>query len=283
METHNILKKIIDEKDSMPKKQKKFCEYILKEYREIGLDSISTMADKANVGTTTILRTIKNLGYSNLNEFKKDVHKVVIDTQTPKWWKFNDEDHTDSSEQQVRDVWEKINMIQKYSMDAELEIGVLKTVQAMIKAKTINIFGLRTSRSVAIYLENTINQFYPKCKQLSYEPHFIFDRLYHVKEGEIVFLIALSPFTQLTYEVAKYCAENKIEIILITDSIENSMIPFANINLFIARTEEHFTLVPAISLIETLTVILGTQVQENSGDILKEVGSLLVDKNITKT
>src|SRR5699024_12370817 len=88
----------------------------------------------------------------------------------------------------------------------------------MTEAERINVFGLRTSRSVALYLENSINEFNPVCQQLSYEPNFIFDRLYHVSDKEVVILIALSPFTKMTYEVAKYCAEKNIDVILITDS-----------------------------------------------------------------
>ncbi|MCG1008832.1 MurR/RpiR family transcriptional regulator [Salinicoccus sp. ID82-1] len=280
---YNILKKIIEIKDGMPRKQKKFCEFILSEYREIGLDSISNMADKAEVGTTTILRTIKNLGYENFNDFKKDLHTAVLDTQTPKWWKFDPENSNDTGEEQIRSVWNKINMMQKYSLNTDLEKSILKAVSLMMNAEKIHVFGLRTSRAVAIYLENSINQFYPKCNQLSYEPHFIFDRLFHANEKETIILIALSPFTQLTYDVAEYCSEKNIEIILITDSMNNSMIPFAKTTLLLSRADEHFTLVPAMSLVETLTVILGAKVEEDSSKALEDVGSLIVRKNITKT
>src|SRR5699024_9663038 len=75
---------------------------------------------------------------------------------------------------QARNVWKDINLLQQHSMDNNLEESILKTINLFKDTRNINIFGLRTSRSVAIYLENSINQFYPKCNQLSYEPHFIF-------------------------------------------------------------------------------------------------------------
>lgn len=285
MTESNLLQEIINKKDKLPKKQKEFSDYILENYREIGIRTIGSMSEDSGVGTTTILRTIKQFGYDNLNDFKKDIHSIVIDSQTPKWWDFSSDnkgkdDHTDS---RIQKTWDKINQLQQYTMTKDLEVNIKAAVRRMAEAERINVFGLRTSRSVALYLENSINEFNPVCQQLSYEPHFIFDRLYHVSDQEVIVLIALSPFTKMTYEVAKYCGEKNIDVILITDSEDNSMIPYAKHILMVARSSGHYSLVPAISLVETLTVIFGSIVNQESAENLKEVGRLIVDKDITMT
>lgn len=279
--TNNIIKKIIEEKDSMSKKQKQFCDFILDNYQNIELYTISTMAEKSGVGTTTILRTINALGYSSLNDFKVDIHKVRIESHAPTWWQFED-DQRDDNESQSRYIWKNINLLQQYSMDKNLEQSISKTVDIFKKSSCINVFGLRTSRSVAIYLENSINQFYPKCNQLSYEPHFVFDRLYHIKNDEVLVLIALSQFTQLTYQVAEYAVEKGIPIVLITDNPDNTIIPLATVILKLAHFDKHYSIVPAISLVETLTVVLGSHLDDDRQEILKEVGSLIADKDITQ-
>ena len=92
MSDSNLLQKIINKKDKLPKKQKEFSDYILENYREIGILPIGKMSEESGVGTTTILRTIKQFGYDNLNDFKKAIHLIVIDSQTPKWWDFSNED-----------------------------------------------------------------------------------------------------------------------------------------------------------------------------------------------
>lgn len=281
----NLLQKIINKKDRLPKKQKEFSDYILENYRELGIQSIGKMSENSGVGTTTILRTIRQFGYDNLNDFKRDIHLVVIDSQTPKWWDFSNEDEEADTpnDNHIQKTWSKINQLQQYTMTKDLEKTINAAVKRMTEAERINVFGLRTSRSVALYLENSINEFNPVCQQLSYEPNFIFDRLYHVSDKEVVILIALSPFTKMTYEVAKYCAEKNIDVILITDSADNSMIPYAKHVLMLARSGDHYSLVPAISLVETLTVIFGSTVNQDSAENLKEVGRLIVDKDITMT
>ncbi|WP_169336670.1 MurR/RpiR family transcriptional regulator [Salinicoccus albus] len=282
MAEDTVTKKILDHKDHLPKKQKIFCEFILENYREISLDSIAVLAEKSGVGTTTVMRTINNLGYSNLRTFKRELHREVIESQTPKFWNFDDGRQAPDSKR-VRDTWDKVNMLQKHSMTEDLEHGIINAVELMRNASKIHVFGLRTSRSVALFFENSFNQFYPHVNQLSYEPHFVFDRLYHAAEGEVIVLIALSPYTEMTYEVARYCHQNHIDIILIADSADNTMIPYAKETLMIKRTDEHYTMVPAVSLVETVTVLFGSKVDVDSQKILRDVGGLLARKNITRT
>jgi DNA-binding MurR/RpiR family transcriptional regulator len=274
---HNILKKIIEVKDKMPKKQKQFCEYILSDYHNIELYSVNTMAEKSGVGTTTILRTIHSLGIDNLNDFKHEMHQLKIDSHAPTWWQFEKDPNS-----KVHSIWENINQIQQYSMNDALDENIQSAVELLLNTDRINIFGLRSSRPVALYLENSINQFYPKCYQLSHDPHFIFDRLYHAKEGEVIILIALSQYTQLTYQVAQFASQKHLKIILITDSKDNSIIPLAEVSLILAKDDRHYTIVPAVSLVETLTVLLGSKLGDDSKAALKNVGQLIAEKDITQ-
>lgn len=277
MAEENILKKILNIKDTLPKKQKVFCEFILNDYHNIELYSVNMMAEKSGVGTTTILRTIHSLGFKNLGDFKHTMHKLKINNHAPTWWQFEK-----NSDNKAYTIWENINQIQKFSMNDTMAANIEKAVDLLLNTERINIFGLRTSRPVGLYLENSINQFYPKCNQLSHDPHFIFDRLYHAKEGEVIILIALSQYTQLTYQVAQYAAEKNLKIILITDTQSNTIIPLAEINMILEKDSRHYTIVPAISLIETLTVVLGSKLGEKGKEALKNVGQLIAEKDITK-
>ena len=63
--TDNIIKKIIEEKDKMSKKQKQFCEFVLDNYQNLEIYTISTMAEKSGVGTPTIPPIILFLNRNN--------------------------------------------------------------------------------------------------------------------------------------------------------------------------------------------------------------------------
>src|SRR5690625_4012013 len=81
-----ILKNIIRVKEDLPKQQKKLCDYILENYQTIGLPSIAELAVQARVGTTTVMRVMRALGYQSYNEMKKDLHKLSIHSTHNTWW-----------------------------------------------------------------------------------------------------------------------------------------------------------------------------------------------------
>jgi DNA-binding MurR/RpiR family transcriptional regulator len=68
------INKIVDIKDSLPKKQRQLCDYILKNYQSIGLITIKELANNAKVGISTVIRTINALGYENFNDLRKDIY-----------------------------------------------------------------------------------------------------------------------------------------------------------------------------------------------------------------
>ena len=72
MKDKNIVEEILEKKNDLPKKQRFFCDFVIENFRDIGLDGVSDMAEKSGVGNTTVLRTVNNLGYKNFNDFKNE-------------------------------------------------------------------------------------------------------------------------------------------------------------------------------------------------------------------
>ena len=76
------INKIVDIKDSLPKRQRQLCDYILKNYQSIGLITVKELADNAEVGISTVMRTINALGYENFNDLRKDVYDESISSDS---------------------------------------------------------------------------------------------------------------------------------------------------------------------------------------------------------
>lgn len=281
MKTNDFIKNILTVKDSLPRKQREFCDFLLENYHSIGLDSVSVIAKKASVGTTTVLRTISALGYNDFKDFKQSIHDCLLDLRTPTWWHFkNKDENLKSNPLTIQETWEEINYLQKLTLNENLISNIEGAVDIILKANVVNVLGLRTSKVAAILFENLINQFYPKVNQLSYDTHFVFDKIYHFNKGDILVVFALSPFTKMTLEAAKYCSDLGHPIILITDHNSSSIIPYADVVLQLLSNRNQYTMVPVISLIETLTIALGQKTADKSKKTLDDIGKLLVDKDI---
>ena len=76
--------KIVHIKESLPKKQRQLCDYILKNYQSIGLMTIKELANNAKVGISTVMRTINALGYENFNDLRKDLYDESFSFES-KW------------------------------------------------------------------------------------------------------------------------------------------------------------------------------------------------------
>lgn len=58
LDNQTTMNKIVAIKESLPKKQRQLCDYILKNYQSIGLITIKELAANAKVGISTVIRTI---------------------------------------------------------------------------------------------------------------------------------------------------------------------------------------------------------------------------------
>lgn len=71
-----------------------------------------------------------------------------------------------------------------------------------MKSKWINVLGLRTSRVAALYFEYAVGLFYPKVRQLSSEPEFLFGRLLTLRSDEVLLVISQWPCTKQMIDAA---------------------------------------------------------------------------------
>lgn len=281
---NNILELILSKKDFLPKKQRILCEYIVENYQTIGVLTITDLAKKAGVGTTTVMRVIKTLGYESFTDFKKEFHHFTINLGVPAWWhlqKSFEDSYPDVEISSIENTWKEINHILNETLNEPIINNIDKAVQLILNCKSINVLGLRTCKVAAIYFENLLSEFYPKTRQLSYETEFIYDRILHFKEGDLLIVIANSPFTTLTLKAAEYCYEKGHPIILITDDYSCPITSCAKVVLHTTASDKQYSIVPTIALLETIVIEVGKRTKKHSVEHLEKLGELLKKKNIT--
>lgn len=283
MTNTNILDHIVSKKDFLPKKQRLLCEFIVENYKSVGVLTVSDLADKAGVGTTTVMRVIKALGYESFNDFKKEFHQYTLNLGLSTWWHLQKSiSNTDiEPSSSVNNSWKEMNALLNESLNSNLIENIDKAVQLILSKQSVNILGLRTSKVIAIYFEKLLSELYPKARQLSHDSEFVFDHVSRFGEQDLLIVIALSPFTTLSMNVAEYCYEQGIPIILITDYYSCPISSYAEVVLHTKASDQQYSIVPTIALIEALIIEIGKQTNEYSIQRLEKLGKLLREKNIT--
>ncbi|GGP14710.1 MurR/RpiR family transcriptional regulator [Oceanobacillus neutriphilus] len=271
----SLLEEMINLKDSLPKRQRYLCNFILKNYQSLGLVTVKELSQESGVGVSTVMRTIHSLGYSNFNDFRKDVYDESLTEKTNSKWKLKDSlsdvpENKEYEHTMVQMCKESVNLLDK-SLNEELLENFDKTIDMMSRAACINIFGTRPYKAVALYFEQLMGEFYPKLRQLSHDSEIVFDKVLQLEKDEVFIIFAFEPYTERIIQAAKVAADLGVPIILITDHISCPIINDATTILKIEVSQDKFSIVPTIALVEALIVEFGKRF---SGDFIKKLNRL---------
>ncbi|WP_085990852.1 MurR/RpiR family transcriptional regulator [Oceanobacillus senegalensis] len=282
MSNESILNHLISIKDDLPKKQQIVCNYIIENYQELSVLSITELAKRIGVGQTTVMRFMKSAGYDSYNDFKKQFHYFTINSTKPTWWHLEKSlTHAGEKDGTLNQTWNEVLTLLDQSMSQQLIDTFDKAVDLIINSSTVNLLGLRTSKAATYYFEYMLSEFYPNVRQLSYDSDFIYDRILHLDKDNVLIVIALSPYTTLTLDIAEYCYKQDIPIILITDHLSCSISNYATYIFPIKSSDVQYSIVPVITLIEALVIEIGQRTSKHSIKRLNKLNKLLTDKNIT--
>lgn len=282
---HSLLKNMINMKDSLPKRQRHLCDYVLKNYQSLGLVTIQELSRESGVGVSTVMRTIHSLGYSNFNDFRKDIYDESLTENTNSQWKLRTslEDVVEGKEYEhtlVSMYKESVSLLDK-SLNEDLLESFDKAIDMLVQAKCINIYGTRPYKPVALYFEQLIGEFYPKVRQLSHDSEIVFDKVLQIEKDEVLLVFAFEPYTERIIRAAKVAHELDIPIILITDHISCPIIKYATTILKIEVSEDKFSIIPTIALAEAMVIEFGKRFSGDSIEKLNKLEKILKENYVT--
>jgi DNA-binding MurR/RpiR family transcriptional regulator len=269
---HDLKDKLIEIQDTLPKQQHRVCKYIINNIDEISTMTIKELAKQSGVGTTTILRFIEEIGYRKYPHFKNDIIKYNFSNKRNTWW------HLKKSLEEIDEAENSLVKVGKSgiedieSMMREFDIKEYETfLQRLLDADKVHFLGMRTSKSLALYFEMMLRGILDNLNQLSLNSDFIYDESLEFKENDVLIVIALSPYATQTIDFVKYCRKSQdINIVVITDLETCPLIQDSDAHLIVGQSKNRYSLITALTLIESLIIDLG----KNKPDSTKRISRL---------
>lgn len=277
----NIIDKLIAIQSSLPNKQEELCSYILENYQDIGLLTVKELAERAGVGTTTVMRLIKALGYDSFFDLKKEFYHSQIN-QSDKWVNVQKSfgSKQNSTHNTITSVGqENIRLIQS-SINSQLVENFELAMNLIENSSRINIVGYRTYRGIAIYFEMLLAEFHANVQQLSHDSESMIDRILQCKQDEVLIIFAFSNYLQRTIDAAAVAKEQGVQIILITDQLSCPISEFADVILKVDVDGSYFTVIPIITLVEAIVIELGKRTSDSSVAKIQRLVNKLKEKHI---
>lgn len=278
-EKMNVLEKLIAIQSSLPNKQEQLCSYILENYQDIGLLTIKELADKAGVGTTTVMRLIKALEYDSFFDLKKELHQIQVN-QSDKWINVQKSfsARENGSYKTLSSVGqESVDLIER-SINPQLVENFNAALDIMENASRINLIGFRSYRAIAIYMELLLAEFHPNVQQLSYDSDAFIDRILQFEQDEVLFVFAFTNYVQRAIDAASLAHEQGVKVILLTDQLSCPIAPYADVILKLDVAGKYFTVVPIVTLVEAIVVELGKRTSDVSVKKIQKLFNKLKEK-----
>ena len=219
--------------NSLTKTEKKVADFVLANTNEVIYFSITELADKADVGESTVLRFSRKLGFSGFQDFKLSVAQDQIQPLN----------YQDEEIQQADDMKLIINKVIKKqinSIEGNLQLlddkSIEKAVNIILQSNTVTFFGVGSSGLTANQASSSMLRIGIKC-DYKQDAHFQAMSASLLTEEDCVIGMSVSGSTKDTIYNLEIAKKAGVKIICITHNGKSPITKLADVVLLISGKE----------------------------------------------
>lgn len=252
--------------DSLSKRLKQVAEYVLDNSNSVVFDTVSTIAQRANVPPSTLIRFANAFGFKGFNEMKQLFRQNLMEetvSYTERVQLFQKMEAQDNAEQRVSSQILKLfiqgNNQALQQLANQVDEEQLDTATRLLtQAKRIFIVGLKRSFSIASYLNYALHHLDFDAILIDGLGGMFDEQLSRVKEGDLVIAISFSPYANETLNVLNATAKIGVKHIAITDSQLSPLLTFSDVAFIVkeAQVKGFRSQCATMTLVQTLMVAL---------------------------
>ena len=270
---------------SMPARQRKVCEVILNRYQEAAFMTVEQLAEAAGVGVATVVRATRALGFAHYADMSSELGKLLIKRESSLWWQLeNSWGENGMPEDIFRDVsQENIESIQ-HSYTSELAEKLAECVARMRASQKIAILGLRSTFGVASYFASLMMEFRKNVTNVGLlGSDSMFAALADLTSEDTLFAISLGGpyYAKRTHDGARFTQANGVPVISLVSDYANPITKYSDLVLHAYPTSRNYSVVSAVTILETLITAMGRQSKGQSQEKLGKLSATLKDLGVT--
>ena len=269
----DILQKIEASMSGFSKGQKAIGSYILEHYDKAAYMTALKLGSTVHVSESTVVRFAIELGFDGYPDLQRSLRELIRARLTSL-------QRIDITNDRISDdeILEKV-----VELDIEKLRNTLSTidknafnaaVDEIIRAKRIYIMGMRSSSSLAVFMNFYLSLIFDDVRLISSTSRSeMFEQLFRIGPDDVVIGISFPRYSKRIIQGMEFAKEQKSHAIAITDSMDSPLAELADHTL-IARSEmESFvdSLVAPLSVINALIVAIGKKKQVEVRDIFNRL------------
>lgn len=272
----DLLKSIEIGMGSFSKGQKLIANYILSHYDKAAYLTASKLGSIVGVSESTVVRFAIELGYEGYPEFQHSLQEIIRNRLTS----FQRIEVTNSliGNESVLDrvlisdaekIRRTLEEVDRDSFD--------EAIEKIVEAKRIYIIGVRSSSSLASFLNFNFRMIFDNVKFIqTTSGSEMFEQIMQIGEGDVLIAISFPRYSKRIINAVEYARSRNANVVALTDSKVSPIAAFAN-QLLIAQSDMISfvdSLVAPLSIINAMVMAVSRKRQKEVTErlrILEEV------------
>ena len=244
------------------------------------------LGSEVSVSESTVVRFVMELGYAGYPEFQKALQELIR-TKLTSFQRMEVTNHLIGD----GDVLEKVLMANvdniRHTMDGISRAAFHDAVNAIVKARTIYIIGVRSSSMLASFLSYSLQMIFDNVRLIETTAGSeIFQQMLGIGEGDVMVAISFPRYSKRVIKAVEFARRAGADVISLTDSNESPIAASAQ-QVLIAQSDMASyvdSLVAPLSIINALVVAVSRAREDEVRERLRKLESIwdeydVYDKN----
>ncbi|VVD75088.1 MurR/RpiR family transcriptional regulator [Pandoraea fibrosis] len=263
--TKDELEKVISMRfQEMPPKLRQAARYVLDSPKEVALQSMRTVAARAQLQPASMLRLARDLGFSSYEDFRS----VYIDWLSagpsgPSGLLERAEQVREHSRASGDDQLLAESLAHEYgNLEATLskrnEQSFHEAVDLLRNASRIYVLGLRSLYPPAFYLHYVLSTFQDNVTLISGEGGALIDDMRRIGKTDVLLCFTARPYTVASVETTRFARQRGATVVAVSDSTLSPVAAQAHTCIVAPNTSLSLfpSILPALAVAQTLAQLL---------------------------
>lgn len=260
----DILRVIEENMDGFSKGQRQIARFLMTNYDKAAYMTAAKLGHEVSVSESTVVRFVIELGYAGYPEFQRALQELIR-TKLTSFQRMEVTNHLIGD----GDVLEKVLMADvdkiRRTLDGIDRDAFNNTVKALVNARTIYIIGVRSSSTLAWFLNFNLRMVFDNVRLIeTTSGSDTFEQIMDIGKGDVMVAISFPRYSKRVINAVGFAKKAGADVVALTDSPDSPIAAGAS-QLLVAQSDMASfvdSLVAPLSIINAMVVAVSRAKQE---------------------
>jgi len=257
--------------------EQRVARFFLENREEALIGSASSLAEKVGTSDATVIRAVKGLGFSGMEELRRSLADEMRSNPSP----------STRLTRTLSDVGDELISALELTLDIHQEAlerlrrditpeNFENAVQQIVSARRVYVFGIGPSSAMANYFSIQLERFGIEATSLTQTGLLLADQLLHLRQGDLLMIFAYGRIYPELATILDHAARRSVSTVLFSDTLGAKLCDQVDLVLSVqrGRTDMLSMHTTTLGLIEALLVGVAKTQPEKTMASLKLLNEL---------